>query len=159
MDLKPIPEPESDYDVKLLADIEQYGWAVQVVMETEGEPAFAYTIGLVRNFDHPELIIVGLKYESMFGILDVCGVDVRNGRRFEDGKVYDDCLEGYAAIFRSVPKFEYRNYIGYACWFDGSWDIPVLQLIYPDKEGRWPWDEGVTPGFLWQQPVLADRRE
>ncbi len=36
----------------------------------------------------------------------------------------------------------------------GDVDVPVLQLVYPDKQGRWPWDADVREGFRDSQPVL-----
>ena len=44
--------------------IDRYGWFIQYV---EGAPvtrAWAYTIGLSAGFEHPELIITGVKPET-----------------------------------------------------------------------------------------------
>lgn len=32
--------------------------------------------------------------------------------------------------------------------------MEAVQMIYPDRHGRWPWDEGVSDAFRHQQPVL-----
>ncbi|QRK08447.1 DUF4262 domain-containing protein [Archangium violaceum] len=40
--------------------IRDTGWAVQLIPEDEEEPAFAYMIGLFRNYGHAERILFGL---------------------------------------------------------------------------------------------------
>lgn len=154
----PIPAPQDEAEAKLLALIKEHGWAIQLVGSGDGEPEFAYTVGLVRAFDHPEIIIFGQKFQLMKGLLNFCGEEIRRGERFENGKDEDGILGDYTVTFRSVPASQYPTYVGWAAWFNQDWNFPVLQLIYPDLEGRWPWDEGVHPGFVNQQPVLADRR-
>jgi hypothetical protein len=53
----------------------------------------------------------------------------------------------------------YSPFLGYAQWFYESEDgFPVLQLVWPDEQGRYPWDEGyaITDG---SQPVLVSRAD
>ena len=33
--------------------------------------------------------------------------------------------------------------------------FPVLQLVFPDKSGIWPWDENASEEFKRYQPVLG----
>ena len=39
---------------------------------------------------------------------------------------------------------------------NGGHEYPALQLIFPDREHRWPWDDAATASFRETQPVLAD---
>ncbi|MFL5577733.1 MAG: DUF4262 domain-containing protein [Gemmatimonadaceae bacterium] len=52
-----------------------------------------------------------------------------------------------------------RSFVGFARWFYGGDDFPVLQVVYPDRTGRYPWEDGVAEGFRAVQPVLADGPE
>jgi hypothetical protein len=40
--------------------------------------------------------------------------------------------------------------------FYKSGDFPVLQLVWPDKQRRWPWDDDFNPAWIWQQPLLEN---
>lgn len=41
---------------KILVDIEKFGWTIILVEGTDYLPTFAYTIGLYKNYRHPEII-------------------------------------------------------------------------------------------------------
>lgn len=152
-------EPESPADRKLLADVEEFGWHVINVLEDEEGPPFSYTVGLFRRFAHPEVVVVGLPSKAAHPILNIVGGAVRDGRHFVAGQSYDDFVNGYAATFRVVPPEKYPPYLGYAMWFYDGPEFPVLQLVYPDRWARWPWEDGVDPAFRERQPVIADEPE
>jgi hypothetical protein len=89
-------------------------------------------------------------------MLNGAGEAVRAGRPYAAGLNYDDILEGYNCTFRLVPGKHYEAYLGSAQWYYGGDDFPVLQLIWPDREHRYPW---AAPSDAWirtAQPVLAD---
>jgi hypothetical protein len=138
------------------ADIATYGWHVIKVFEDDEGPGFAFTIGLYERFDHPELIVFGLPLETMHLMLNGAGEAVRAGRRYTAGQSYDGILEGYNCTFRPVPHSHYEAYLGSARWYYDGDAFPVLQLIWPDREHRYPW---AAPAGAWirkGQPVLAD---
>ena len=141
---------------RCVADVERYGLHVLKVGAEDDSPAFAYTVGLYRTFAHPEVIILGLDLDPMHQILNEVAAELRRGARFAPGDVSDAFLEGYDVTFRAVPERQYRAYLGWANWFNGGVRYPALQLIYPDRERRWPWEEGVSAGFRQNQPVLDD---
>src|SRR5688572_26146623 len=109
-------------------------------------PGFVYSIGLYKKFNHPEIICFGLKTEVMAGILnDVCD-RAKNGETIEKGKFYSGFLVDYDIQFIEVAKEYYQNYVGYAGWFyDLTFDFPLLQLVWPDKQNKFPWEEEFNP--------------
>ncbi len=143
-------------DAQMRADIATYGWHVIKVLEDDEGPAFAFTIGLWQRFQHPELIVFGLPLETMHQMLNGAGAAVGAGRPYAAGQSYDDILEGYSCTFRPVPRRHYDAYLGSAQWYYEGDDFPALQLIWPDREQRYPW---AAPSDAWirtAQPVLAD---
>jgi hypothetical protein len=143
-------------DAQVHADIATYGWHVVEVVEDDEGPGFAFTIGLHERFAHPELMVFGLPLDTMHLMLNGAGESVRAGRTYTAGQSYDDVLEGYSCTFRPVPRRHYEAYLGYARWYYDGDDFPTLQLIWPDREHRYPW---VAPAEGWirkAQPVLAD---
>jgi hypothetical protein len=136
--------------------INKYGWWVGLI-DSDGEaPAFAYTIGLYENLGHPEIIVFGLPLESMHGVLNQCGDMIRGGTRFCVGESVSGVLDGYDVRFRAVSsKASYAAYFGYGCHHYGDQLFPVLQLLWPDKQHRFPGDDGAADFLVKQQPLLA----
>lgn len=139
-----------------MSDVATHGWHVINVLPELDSPAFSYSIGMFATLEHPEVIIIGLSSSSAHGIINGLGDQVREGKRFAAGNVYDDLLEGYKATFRVVPAAQFRNYLGYARWYYEGDDFAALQLVYPDSQGRWPWDPAATADFRQSQPVIVD---
>jgi hypothetical protein len=154
-----MPEPANPAEKKVLDDVEHHGCHVVSVLEEGNLPPFAYTIGLFRNFNHAEVLVYGLPRERAHALLNNARDDVRAGQRFAVGQTYADLLKGYDCTFRAIPLSQYREHLGWAIWFYDGPEFPALQLVWPDREGRWPWQDGVTSGFRSQQLVLADAPE
>jgi hypothetical protein len=51
-------------------------------------------------------------------------------------------IEGYDCELRKVQKSQYHDFFGYALWFYGGNEFDALQIVWPDKSHRFPWDEG-----------------
>lgn len=62
---------------KILMDIEKFGWTVVLIEGTDYLPTFAYTIGLYKNYKHPEIIAFGLDIETLFETLNSIGEMVK----------------------------------------------------------------------------------
>jgi hypothetical protein len=130
---------EEDRDRKLLADIEEIGWHVILIPEGDDGPPFAYTIGLFRTFEHPEIIIFGLDLDLMHQMINLIGEEIRQGRRFSDGESASGILEGYDVRFLHVGDA-----------------FAILQCLWPDRQGRFPTDAGYAEPLRARQPLLAE---
>ena len=125
-----------------------------IAEDSEG-PGFAYSFGLFEEFKHSEIIIFGLDSAIMHGVINDAGDQVRKGARFFDGDMSGELLEGYNCAFREVNPLQYRETCSWAVWFYGNSEFPVLQLFWPDRSGRFPWDEGFTESLRSFQPDLS----
>jgi len=67
---------------------------------------------------------------------------------------YPDFLEEYNVQFLPVSKDRYSDYSGYGHWFYKGWDFPVLQIVWPDKQSFFPWEESFNPDWRFKQPLL-----
>jgi hypothetical protein len=153
---KTLPAPTDDNDRMLLVDVREHGWHVIMVAADEEGPAFAYSIGLFHNFDHPEVIIFGLGIRDMHQIINGIGEQIRVGGKFGDLDESGDVLESYNVIFRSTARKHYRQYLGYASWFYQGDQFPVLQCVWPDSEHQYPWHPLFNQKLAVRQPVLSD---
>jgi hypothetical protein len=139
---------------KCIDDVEQYGLHIINVHEDAEGPGFAYTVGLFRTYQHPEIILFGLPPQTMHALLNDVADLIRSGSRFEAGATSDEVLRDYLCAFRAVPERHYEAHLGWAVWFYEGRSFPALQLVYPDREHRWPGEASVREAFLAQQPLL-----
>jgi Domain of unknown function (DUF4262) len=144
-------------DAKVLEDIRTHSWHVTGVFPSQGEPGpdWAFSIGLFRSFVHPEMIVFGLKLVVCMSVINEIGQQIKSGKHYDAGEEYGDILNGpYKCAFREVHRNHYRDYLGLALWFYEGDPFPVTQCFWPDKVGKFPWDEGCN-GFVREaQPLL-----
>jgi hypothetical protein len=139
----------------ILDNIEKYGCHLALLEADNYLPAFVYSIGLFKKFGHPELICFGLKTDVMASIINHAADLIKNGEALTPNKEYSSFLEGYNIQFLKVDKDYYQNYVGYAGWFyDSTFDFPLLQLVWPDKEHNFPWDKEFNADWIFKQPLL-----
>jgi hypothetical protein len=141
-------------DDKLIADIKEYGWAVILVKGSDYLPAFAYTVGLWKNYNHPELIVFGLRSETLHSVLNTGGEIVKSGGQLLINKTYDDFFENGPSQFLKVENNNIPDYFGFAIWFNNQDDFPALQLIWVDRNNRFPWELDFEEEFEHKQPLL-----
>lgn len=145
----------SDPEKKILDDVEKYGFHVGIIPEDEYLPGFAYTIGLFKTYKHPEIIVFGLNNEVMHRILNSLGEEIKSGKTFSPNKDYDNIISGFPIKLIEVKKEYYRDYFGYAGWFyDNKFDFPAYQLVWTDKEKKYPWESGFNENWKFKQPIL-----
>jgi len=124
--------------------IDRVGWMVQGVFPVEGDPdrwPFAYTAGLTR-FERPELIVYGLGAEAAQTLLNqLADQAVRQGVVFRGWDFVDDAVQGgYRMLW--VPVEDPTVQLTVACALFGEERVSALQLVFPDREHRWPWQDG-----------------
>src|SRR5258708_4069418 len=135
-----LPTPEDDCDRKVLADITRVGWTVIGVAEDEEGPGFAFSIGLFHTLGHPEVLIMGLGPQVAQQLINDMGDAIRKGHRFEAGQRHEGIAANFPLAFVEMDKRYYREYLGYAGWFYQGPDFPVVQCLWPDKQGVFPWE-------------------
>ena len=88
------------------------------------------------------------------------GDQMAGGKTFQAFERVSDFAEGYDCAFAPIEFEHYRNYLGYAVWFYRSLPtpFPAVQMVWPDKEGRFPWEADYDKRFLnLQKPLYAAR--
>lgn len=144
-------------DIKVLNDIQTFGWHTTGVFAQEGEegPEWAFSIGLYHSFMHPEVILFGLPLETCMDLVNAIGTEIKAGKRYESEHDYDDILQApYRCAFKEVHRCHYRDHVGYAMWFYEKDAFPLLQCFWPDKQGLFPWEAGCNDYVKESQPLL-----
>ncbi|MCC9601264.1 DUF4262 domain-containing protein [Stieleria sp. JC731] len=149
-------KPDDDDDRVLLRNIESHGWHLVGISEDESGPAYVFTVGLFHTFGHPEICILGLNDTDLMGqIVNTVAELINDGHQFDDWRSSDEVLDEYVCVFRKVGDEHYREYFGYGRWFYEGDDFPMLQCVWPDRNGYFPWEDGFESQLLQSQPVLA----
>ena len=153
------PLPESDFDRELLEKTRTVGWYNIHIAEEDGEPAFAFTIGHFYKKNHPEIIVIGLPPNIANKLLNNAAIKiVEANEKIEPYKKYTDFTEELSVAFVPVELEHYKEYLGYANWFYGSMPkpFPTLQMVWPDKAGKYPWEKDYDKKFFKLQPILGE---
>src|SRR5262245_42981187 len=137
------------------ADVKKYGFSVVRVYRDEDSPDFAFSMGLYHTYKHTELFVCGLAQDLNGWVINELAERIGDGEKCEVDRLYDGLLEGYQCTFRNVPKGCYPDYFGYTRAFYKGDDFPALQLVWPDKENKWPWEIDFNHQWIWSQPLLA----
>ena len=115
-------------------------------------PSFAYTVGIFDVIGAPEIITVGLSQETAHHALNeafrrmLAGTNLANGR-------HKNMVGDVEVEFRTVHSKWLHHIMLRTDWFYDSEEVPVLQLIYPDLQNRFPEDPEFDPAFT--QPFLT----
>ena len=140
--------------VQTKINIEKFGLQVIMVNATDYSPSFAYSIGLYHTYKHPEIICFGLPNDLGHGIInDVAGL-IKNGEKIKPSKNYDNIFKSSRAEFLEVNERNIDDYFGAALNFYQTTKFPALQLIWTDRNDKFPWEENFEEKFLHDQPLL-----
>ncbi len=142
---------------KILNDIDSYGWSIMNVFDPERKfPSFTYSIGIFHSLKSPEIIVYGMDNDDAGKLINTIGDLVKKGVVIEPGKVYKEFMEdSWPCMFIKVEKENYNNHFGFCHWFYKSWDFPVLQCVWSDEKGHFPWEENFNPKIKHLQVVLG----
>ncbi len=141
---------------KVFNDVITYGWHLMGVFASveEKKPGFTYSIGLWHNHSHPELIVFGLPYEVAGVILNDLGDRIAKGEKLEINQNYWEVVRDYPVQFGETSNEIAKEYLVYADWFYSRKPFPSLQLIWTDKQSRFPWEPEFDEKYSIAQPLL-----
>lgn len=139
--------------------IRTHGTSIQYVGgdDRRRQPPFAYTVGLF-GIGHAELLVVGVNPGTANGLLNEVAGRIRSGGAILPGEllVFDDWA--HRVVVEQVPN---PGEIAFAAnrfyRRPDEHSVPLLQLTYDDKHGRFPWDDGYE-NPAWVQPRPGDFR-
>ena len=151
------PEPEDQSDEMVIFDIRKCGCHLVGILPEENFPQYVFSIGLFVNFGQPEVVMFDPDgNRAAKRINDICR-RAASGDRFFAGDKTTPFLKHHRACLVDVPPEIYPQYFGYAMWFYRSLPdpFPCLQFVWPDHEGRLPWEAAADARFKAMQPVLS----
>jgi len=149
---------KGDLLVQIADNIERVGWQAISVFPTEKEPItpFTYTVGFSEHDGHPEMIVLGLPptvaHQLLYGLYE----RVAAGERFADGETDSNVLDGYDVRFQALPPDGVP--LNWARMYYGVEELPALQIVWPDREGRFPGEDGCESRYVEIQDIELAKR-
>lgn len=158
-------EPRTDYERQIIDCVDRYGCFITTVLpedQADGPP-FCYSVGFTRTFALPEVIFLGLPADTGHALVNDLAAMCRDGLRIGDGQRVDGLISNYPAIARTVDEsWIIQSYFASALWFHRTqMDAPlrdVLQMVWPDPQGFYPWDKSCAEWVKSDQPALYQPR-
>jgi len=142
-------------ELRFVSSIREHGWFNTHILASEEGPQFNFTTGFQVNLGVPEVILFGFREQVAHNVLWNFYRDLKAGKRYETGQPYPDFLEGFDVCFQLVDKSQYHEHLGWSRWFYAGDDFDCWQLIWPDKQGKFPWEIGFNSNLLNLQPDLS----
>ncbi len=136
------------------SNIEKFGLQVIMVTSTNYSPSFAYSIGLTKTYKHPEIICFGLPTNLGHEIINDVAEIIKSGEIFESGKIYTEIFKNSRATFLKVDKRNIRYYFSAGLNYYKEEKFNAFQLIWTDRNDKFPWEENFEEEFLYKQPLL-----
>jgi len=150
------PERLDKHEQNFVEKIRQHGWlGTYVAPDAEG-PGFSYTTGFWLKFEAPELIVFSLRRDIAHDTFWHVYRELEAGKRFPVGEHSDNIFSNGAALLFPVSSQQYRAHLGWSRWFYGGDAFQCLQLVWPDRDGSFPWSPGASDDLRRDQPDLTD---
>ena len=140
--------------------IETHGWAIEPVSaRTDIDPPIAgyvYTIGYPEAFDFPEVVVFGLTPSAARGLFDMVADLLRAGTEIPVGVALTGLFDNdLRCLFAPIePDVARELFVTAVAWRRGA-PFAAVQLLWPDRNGFLPTEEGFDRRVVMAQPVVA----
>lgn len=146
-----------DIDRNTIRHVREHGWSVLMIPEDDSGPGWAFTVGLWHTLGVAEVAMFGLgNLDSMRSCLNLLGSRIREGHAVTVGEERHDVVKGYPVVLKPVDQGWYRAFFGTALAFYRRPPLPFLQLVWPDRDGHFPWqrpsEDAPRQPALWLAP-------
>ncbi|GAA3302502.1 DUF4262 domain-containing protein [Dactylosporangium vinaceum] len=137
--------------------IQRVGWAVMHILPTEDDAdtvaPYSYTVGLTARIA-PEFVITGLHPDTAQHLLNEIAGRVHHGAgTIAHNTRVADLIAGFDAVIidgtptdQIIPSAAIARY--------GADQVRLQQVVWPDPNGRLPWEPGYSLG-LDSQPLIG----
>ncbi|MGP4009949.1 DUF4262 domain-containing protein [Streptomyces sp. 4N124] len=121
--------------------VAEHGWQVMMIPADDQGPGWAYTIGLWHRHRIPELAMFGLEIHLMQTLLNDLSRRAVEGQPLETDQERHD-IAGVPIMLKPVDYRWYKAFFGTAIGFYRKLPFPFLQVLWPNRDGAFPWQAG-----------------
>jgi hypothetical protein len=145
-------DPIDAYLSEMRALVDEHGWAVQYVSGTAESPPYAYTVGLAAA-GSSELLVYGLPREVSHHLCTEAVARAESEGALEPHRDYDGILSGFPARFLPMAGAQEVDEFAVVRRLWRGLDFEAFQLVWPDRDGRFPWEADCDPDVVRAQPL------
>lgn len=135
-------------------NIEKFGLQVIMVNSESYNPSFAYSVGLTETLNHPEIICFGLPSDLGHSIINDVAEIIKQTGAIKIDTEYENIFKDSRAKVLRVDQRNIEDYFGVALEYYQDKSIEALQLIWTDRNDKFPWEENFEEEFIYRQPLL-----
>ncbi len=118
-------------------------------------PSFAYSAGMEESWSHPELIVVGLDYDLSTLLITETANLIKGGASFTD-KTGHYRIGNINVIFLEVTTNSAKQHMPETTCYYGENKFRVLQMLWSDEQGLFPFDPQCSDEVKRTQPILGE---
>ena len=145
-----------DLERQVIHNISDFGWHAVNVIEDDGHPPWTYSIGFHETWNHPE-IIIGRSRSTAHHILETIATDLDENHPPNFTAPTLDLIPGNTCHYLEVLSRYYPDYVGFSRWYYRKRHFPLHQIVWPNNDGLYPWDERADHAFKQWQPFLSEQ--
>jgi hypothetical protein len=143
-----------EYMQWILNQVAGNGWAVPGVPgDTTGFP-WGYSIGLWATFGHPDLAAFGRTPGQLGLLLKTLCQRVAAEETISPGDELDDACPARLAVRAVHDSWRATSLFHVSDEFHGYIRPPMLQVVWADPDGHFPWEQRFEPLLADSQPRL-----
>ena len=140
----------------IVAKVREDGFfRAEVFGDTIG-PGFSYSTGFWVSTGQPEILMFSMKEELAHDVFWNMFRLAKANTPLSLGKPTDQVFANRTAYAFPIAKRFYADYLSWTRWFYGGDDFPCLQIVWPDREGVFPWEAKFDPELAGNQPDLTE---
>ena len=150
----------NEMEEKIVDSVQEYGCFVLGVFDPDHEiPDFAYSIGFPRSLNQGDVLISGLDLDMLKRLVNDMYALCRDGFELADFARTDELFSVFECVVRSVAQRHLKGeYFNSASWYSEQVQREpfkaAYQLVWPDKAGIFPWENGFATGLVGAQLEL-----
>ncbi|MFI0447358.1 DUF4262 domain-containing protein [Actinomadura sp. 6N118] len=141
-----------DIDRQTMENVRTHGWGVINIPADDAGPGWSFSVGLWHSHRSPELAMFGLDMDVTQPVINNLGREIADGRAAADGQERHGLINDYPIHLKQIDRGWYQTFFGVAMAFYRRPPLPVIQLVWPDLDGRFPWDAETAEGYQAMQP-------
>ena len=161
-----LPDFHLPHDDKIAWMIDTHGFALEAV-PARGDlvpplPAYTYTVGLAGALrsgsasGFPEVVVMGLTPAASRGLIDLVAGFMRDGVHLPQGVPLVGILDhDLRCVLAPVEVAEWAPLFATGCSWHRSDTYPMVQLLWPDRAGVLPYEDGFEERLRYAQPVIG----
>ena len=143
------------HEQDIVANIREHGFFAWSVGAGPREFKFAYTVGFWLNLGHPEVIVLGVSAEVAHTVF----WNAWDLAKAQGPLPIGQPIEGIGptpAYLMPVGDLARSDLMLSDRWFYRREDFPALQIVWPDDNDLFPWEDGFDRARLMLQPDLSE---